>query len=90
MAYARHADGRKLTARRGMWARSLLELPTAGAGLRTACPVKCVPKWRITLMFAQVRAVQGRVCKIADDSLPRFESWTCHLFAQVRLVRRPG
>jgi hypothetical protein len=40
--------------------------------------VKCVPKWRITLMFAQVRAVPATVCKIADDSLPRFESWTCH------------
>jgi hypothetical protein len=29
-------------------------------------------------------------CKIADESLPRFESWTCHLFAQVRPVRGPG
>jgi len=25
--------------------------------------VKCVPKRRITLTFAQVRAVPGRVCK---------------------------
>ena len=32
--------------------------------------VKCVPKWRVTLMFALVRAVPGRVCKIADDSRP--------------------
>jgi hypothetical protein len=34
------------------------------------------------LVFAQVRdrvEVQaGAYCKIADDSLPRFESWTCH------------
>jgi hypothetical protein len=30
------------------------------------------------------------ICKIADESLPRFESWTCHLFAQVRPVRRSG
>jgi len=34
-------------------------------------------------VFAQVRAVPGRVCKIAGDSLPRFESWTCHQKPQV-------
>ena len=43
-------------------------------------------------MFAQVRGVPGEVCKIADDSLPRFESWTCHPQAQVRpgARARPG
>src|SRR5215471_2455512 len=46
--------------------------------------VKCMPKWRITLAFAQFRAVPAMVCKIADDSLPRFESWTCHQKPQVK------
>jgi hypothetical protein len=46
--------------------------------------VKCVPKWRITLMFAQVGAVPGRVCKIAGDSLPMFKFWTCHQKPQVK------
>jgi len=40
--------------------------------------------------LAQVRASLGDDCKIADDSLPRFESWTCHPFAQVSAVRRPS
>jgi hypothetical protein len=35
-------------------------------------------------MFAQVRAVPATVCKIADDSLPRFESCTCHQKLQVK------
>jgi hypothetical protein len=52
--------------------------------------VQCVPKWRITLMFAQVRAVPGRVCKIAGDSLPGFESWTCHQNPQVKPGARTG
>ena len=49
-----------------------------------------MPKCRFLLAFAQVRALAATVCKIADDSLPRFESWTCHPFARVRPVRRPG
>jgi hypothetical protein len=52
--------------------------------------VKCVPKWRITLMFAQVKAVAVTVCKIADDSFPRFESWTCHQKPQVKPGARTG
>jgi hypothetical protein len=30
------------------------------------------------------------ICQIADDSLPRFESWTCHPFARSGPVREPG
>jgi hypothetical protein len=41
-------------------------------------------------MFAQVRAVPAMVCKIADDSLPRFESWTCHQKPQVKPGARTG
>jgi hypothetical protein len=41
-------------------------------------------------MFAQVRAVPATVCKIADDSLPRFESWTCHQKPQVKPGVRTG
>jgi len=40
--------------------------------------VQCVPKSRLRPVFALVRVVPAGVCKIADDSLPRFESWTCH------------
>jgi hypothetical protein len=52
--------------------------------------VKCVPKRRITLTFAQVSAVPATVCKTADDSLPRFEPWTCHQKPQVKPGARTG
>jgi hypothetical protein len=52
--------------------------------------VQCVPKWRTILMFAQVRVVPATICKIVDDSLPRFESWTCHQKPQVKLGARTG
>jgi hypothetical protein len=56
----------------------------------TRSHVKYVSKWHITRRFAQVRAVPGTVCKIADDSLPRFESWTCHQNRRSGLAREPG
>jgi hypothetical protein len=44
----------------------------AGRGVRGVPQgsVKCVPKWRITLMFAQVRAVPGRVGKSPTTAFP--------------------
>jgi hypothetical protein len=39
---------------------------------------------------AQLRVCLGDDCKIADDSLPRFESWTCHQNRRSGPAREPG
>jgi hypothetical protein len=49
--------------------------------------VKCVPKRRIILMFAQVRAVPATVCKTAAIACNGFESLPCYPFAHVSRTR---